>query len=597
MPAESRHPLPIPKPVAIRDMLIIAAVWVVSILIVNPVGDFPLNDDWTYGRTVEQFLATGSFHPEDWAVMTLVTNVAWGSLFCLPAGFSFTALRLSTLTLSLIGILALYALVRDLRQPRWLAVVAALTLGANPIYYALSNTFMTDVPFIAITLLGALFLARSLRSGSDFDLTIGTVLAVAGTLSRQLALAVPLAFGASLILSRGLTKGNALRAVAPVAICLAALTVVQAWLAQGDRLPSEALLIGKESPYVRLETLQRVLDDPVSQIVARAKNRIVSVSKNTYVGALYLGLFLLPVLIFAVPHIARSRSRGLLSVLVIAVTAMALATGVVALMGISPAVPRGGQYPVAHLMPLSGNVLMASGIGPLMLRDNWAGGNYVPVLPALPETFWLVVTVLGVVGAGILFAVLVPRVIALSPWPRRSRANGEEVVGNFYVLCAVIYLLPLFVFGFIDRYLVPSIPFLVAVIASGRRQLIEFLDADSQRARYVAAALIAGFAIFAVAVTRDYLSWNRVRWNALNELMSGHGVGPQDIDGGFEFNALYLYDPDYEYDPRKGWWWVQGDRYRVTFGEMLGYRVVKEYHYQNWLPPYVGRIVVLQEGR
>src|SRR5262249_31065634 len=157
-----------------------------------------------YGRTVERFLQTGTFHPLDWAVMTLVTNVAWGSLFCLPGGFSFTALRLSTLALSLIGILALYALVRDLRQPRWLAVVAALTLGANPIYYAMSHTFMTDVPFTAITILGALFLARSLRSGSDFDLTVGTVLAVAGALSRQLALAVPLAFGASLILSRGL---------------------------------------------------------------------------------------------------------------------------------------------------------------------------------------------------------------------------------------------------------------------------------------------------------------------------------------------------------------------------------------------------------
>jgi hypothetical protein len=130
-----------------------------------------------------------------------------------------------------------------------------------------------------------------------------------------------------------------------------------------------------------------------------------------------------------------------------------------------------------------------------------------------------------------------------------------------------------------------------------RGQLASFLDVDSKRVRYAAAALLTGFAAFSVATTRDYLSWNRVRWNALNELMSEHHVGPQDIDGGFEFNALYLYDPKYEYDPRKGWWWVQGDKYRIAFGEMLGYRVIKEYRYRHWLPPHVGRVVVLEEDR
>jgi len=576
-------------------MLIITAVWLASVLIVNPIGDFPLNDDWATGLAVKWLLETGSFRPNDWAVMTLLTNVAWGSLFCLPAGFSFTALRLSTLAMSLIGILAVYVLIRDLRQPRWLAVAGAATLGANPIYYAMSNTFMTDVTFTAITILAAVFLARNLRSGSNVDLFLGTALAVAATLSRQLALAVPLAFGVSLVLIGGLSRHNVLRAAVPPLACFALLVLVEGWLAQSDRLPSSALFVGKESPYVRMENLKNIVDNSAAQIVDKVQRRIVSLTKNAYVGFLYLGLFLIPVLTAGYARMLRSRDRPTIALFAIATATLAITTGIVAWHGLSPALPRGDDHPTAYLMPMSGNVLMDSGIGPVMLRDNWAGGNYVPVLPTLPEAFWLVATLLSVLGAGILIAILSSRLIAMAPWFRRDRPNDAQAVDSFYVLSALIYLLPLFVFGFIDRYLLAPIPLLVAAVAGTGGHWPQFLDVDSKKARYAAAVLLAGFSIFAVAATRDYLSWNRLRWVGLNELMSSHHVGPRDIDGGFEFNGLYLYDPDYRYDPRKGWWWVQGDRYRIAFGPMAGYRVIKEYRYRHWLPPHVGSIVVLQK--
>src|SRR5262249_2147877 len=150
--------------------------------------------------------------------------------------------------------------------------------------------------------------------------------------------------------------------------------------------------------------------------------------------------------------------------------------------------------------------------------------------------------------------------VDLVRWLRRDRAREGDVVGSFYLLCAAVYLLAIFIFGLIDRYLVPSIPFLVGAVAGMRGHVPQFIDARSKTARYVADGLLAGFSVFAIASTKDYLSWNRVRWNALNELMTAYHIGPQDIDGGFEFNALYLYDPNYQFDPRKGWWWVQGDK-------------------------------------
>ena len=85
-------------------MLGIALLWCLSLLVVNSFGDFPLNDDWSFGLTVKHLVENGDFRPNGWFPMPFITNALWGSLFCIPFGFSFTALRISTITLSLIRI-------------------------------------------------------------------------------------------------------------------------------------------------------------------------------------------------------------------------------------------------------------------------------------------------------------------------------------------------------------------------------------------------------------------------------------------------------------------------------------------------------------
>src|ERR1051325_268176 len=173
---------PVLPPGTAADLLAIAALWSVAVFIVNPIGDFPLNDDWSYGMTVKRLVQGEGYHPSGWTFMTLITQALWGWLFCLPYGFSFTALRFSTLALSLIGTLAMYCLVRQLERPRMLAVICALTVAFNPIYFALSNSFMTDVPFTTLAILTALFFVRYLQKGLGADLLIGTALAISATL-------------------------------------------------------------------------------------------------------------------------------------------------------------------------------------------------------------------------------------------------------------------------------------------------------------------------------------------------------------------------------------------------------------------------------
>lgn len=67
----------------------------------NPVGEFPINDIWSYTIAVKRLLVEGEFHPLSWTSATLLTHVLWGSLFCKVFGFSFTTLRCCNLLTSL----------------------------------------------------------------------------------------------------------------------------------------------------------------------------------------------------------------------------------------------------------------------------------------------------------------------------------------------------------------------------------------------------------------------------------------------------------------------------------------------------------------
>src|SRR5580765_6956960 len=43
------------------DFLSIGLVWIAMIVLANPMGDFPLNDDWVYALAVKSVLETGHF--------------------------------------------------------------------------------------------------------------------------------------------------------------------------------------------------------------------------------------------------------------------------------------------------------------------------------------------------------------------------------------------------------------------------------------------------------------------------------------------------------------------------------------------------------
>jgi 4-amino-4-deoxy-L-arabinose transferase-like glycosyltransferase len=581
----ARLPFPSATLAVVTDLGLIAAAWCLGIVFVNAFGDFPLDDDWAYGTTVKQLLAEGTYHPVEWAMPPFLSNMLWGMLFSIPGKFSYTVLRISTLCASFAGLAGVYVLLRDLKQTRIVCVIAALTVGFNPIYYALSHTFMTDVLFTVLLVWSAVFLIRSLRSNSISQMLLGCAFAVAATLSRQLGLCVPVAFFLLHLCSSRITWRATSYAAAPLVLAAGAFLALKWWLTASGR--TQMVLDGKT-----LDILRELTDLKLLTSVSLA---------NLFVILTYLGLFLLPILLLALRSTPPSYDTSTLAFIAISVL-------IVAVGAIYHTQPQNNLLGTSLLMPLTGNILVPSGIGPLTLRDTFV--LKLENVRPLPATFWAVTTAVALMG--VLFQIvclgLRARVLATSLTrvaPKDPTARG----GAFLLLTGAIYLLTLLPVAIcFDRYFLPLIPFLGAGILATTPYATGTRPDSTARWQMICAGLtLACLAAFAVCGTHDYLAWNRARWASLSDLMVADGVSPKEIDGGFEFNGLYLFDP--HFDTTKAfvenirtpdshsWWWVRNDTYLVSFGPVPGYSLVREYDFPNWLPPRQGRIVLQRRLR
>ncbi len=159
--------------------------------LIHPLANLPFHDDWTYAWSVEHFLHTGELRVLDWSVHYPFAQILWGALFCLPFGFSFTALRVSTAVLAWLGALALYGTLRELGRARSESLIATAVLVANPVFFVLGFSFMTDVPFLSFANIAFFFIARGLSRRRSLELYGGCILAACALFIRQIAVAIP----------------------------------------------------------------------------------------------------------------------------------------------------------------------------------------------------------------------------------------------------------------------------------------------------------------------------------------------------------------------------------------------------------------------
>ncbi len=176
----------------------IVAVFAVGWFLVGARTNVAIMDDWLYGGIVQQFLNTGRIRIPEFSAIYPIAQILWGALFCRVFGFSFGALRASTLCLAAGGCCAAYAMLRELGQRRATALLVALTVALNPVFFALSFTFMTDVPFTSVLLVATwLYVSAVNRESLPRWWAAGGV-AVVAFLIRPVGLGIPAAAAVTL---------------------------------------------------------------------------------------------------------------------------------------------------------------------------------------------------------------------------------------------------------------------------------------------------------------------------------------------------------------------------------------------------------------
>ena len=542
---------------------VLVGLWVLMVLLVRPAGEFPLMDDWSYSRAVRFLVEEGRLTFTEWeSLAPAVSHVLLGALFCVPFGFSFLALRIFTLTVGLVGVFATYALLKQTKSGDVLAFFGAAALAVNPVYFALSNTFMTDVPFYALGVLSLLFFVRGIDRGKTGDIIVGSVLALAATLTRQTGLTLCMAFAVGYVARYGLTRKRFLAALLPLVFTLGGYVAYETNVGGAVGLRALSLYGGGGLP----ESLFRPDWWGVASFLFR-----------TGVAVSYLGLFLLPLLVVLLwGRLASMGSRRRRRTVLLLVGAFGLLSVV--------------WLVKDELMPFRRATLSVFGAGPVTLRDVaiLKLSNLVP----LPRAFWVAVTMVTAAGAVLLVQNICAAMRRL--FSRRERRSAHPVPGWVVAMAlalCVVYYVPFGLIGFLDRYLILLIPLLMMGLSSLNRA-----DVGLGRSAWcIAVSILVVFALFSVGATHDYFAWNRARWRALGYLTEEEHIPPSRIDGGLEFNAWHLYDPKYRVRSGKSFYWVHGDDYVVSFGPIPGYDVWKVYGYRKWLPPGRGRITLLRK--
>lgn len=544
------------------NILVIITIWFLMLVIVNPLGDFPLNDDWVYGLVVKSALETGNFRPIPYSNANFFSQAFWGILFCLPYGFSFTALRFSTLTLGLIGVLVTYRLLREVSINLKISLLGALLIAVNPIYFTLSNTFMTDVPFFTLTVLSFFFLIRGLKKDSTIEIITGIILSYIAILIRQVGLVILIAFGIVFLFKRGLNIKNLFKGFTPALLGVSIQIFYQKWLYITEEIS------GLQNPFY--SDFLKNLSGGLSMIYHPRKNILIAL--------LYIGLFLFPfIIIFSFNILRYSQQKKLIS--------SALAVFFIAVFSIF--IWKYGNMPVLD------NIINDFGVGPLTLRDTFILDTNYPSIPLALKVFWAVMTGISIVGAVLLLGYLFLAVLQVF----NQKAVSDPVNGKWLILLIIsaifIYLFIIQTISIIfDRYFLPLFP-LFMLIASF--SVIKFYQIKiSNRINFFAFMMVLIYGIFTIGASHDYLLWNRSRWQALNDLMQEDHILPSHIDGGYEFNGWYLYDSNYKEKPGKSYWWVDNDEYIISSGPLAGYKEIKQYSFRRWLLFRQENIFVLQ---
>ncbi|HEX7728744.1 MAG TPA: hypothetical protein VF392_06890 [Terracidiphilus sp.] len=497
-----------------RGAALCVAIYLGCLLIAWPVAEMGYDDDWSYIRTAQVLAQTGHFIYTGWSNPILGWQAIWGELFIKLFGFSFTAVKLSTVPIAAVTIVLFHAILLRFGITSRNSIIATLTLALSPLFMPLSVSFMTDLYGLFIVVASLYLCKRALdaraTSGAMLWLCLATLTSLVGGTARQTGWlgALVLVPSCGWILRKRRTVLAASLALG--AISLISVILCMAWM--------------RHQPYWASNDL---LDTVTLGWAMRALLTLYELGG----GTISLLIIIVPVLVIWIPEIRQvSRQAKITYVYVVCLAAL------MQLIGRLP-LPW-----VLHTMQLQFTSQRVSAFNPIVSQSGFV---------ELSIAFFTVI-ILAASSAVCLHALL-----------RRWHHGGDSVIGKqLFWLCApltaayVALLLPRALHALIfDRYMLLLAPIAILCLAH------LYQCSVSPKMPAGAIALLVLMASISVAGTHDIFAWQRARLAAIAELTAA-GVPPTSFYGGVEcdgwtqiehgghINSPWLTNPPDAYTPQ-----------------------------------------------
>lgn len=557
---------------------LVLGLYLACVLIADPRGDFPLNDDWSYARTAFAIGSGQGIKVDAWAAPSLVGQALYGGLLAAVFSPSFLLLRLSTLFLSCGAIVLLWALLVRTGFRRDFCCIAILAWAFNPLQFNLAFTYMTEIPFLFFAALAFYLYVRHLEEGRIPCLVLSAAALGYAYMIRQTALFFILALGCSVLLDPA--KQRRQRALQGAVVAGASGIMIAGYYA--------LMLAGGSATAAVHRKFELLAHLTAKQIIG-----------NSYGLLFYLAFMLAPVWILLVPSLYRmGRSvRPTVRAGILAVWCVVVVAG---LWWFHQQYVAGSYLPAVAYhsrMPFLLNVLYDTGLGPLTLEPAYYGTPPLPVYPRI----WSGITAVVAIGAVLLGSLCVGSGTRLrQAVPFRNQRPLFVFAGLSLLLLAAFEILFSHVQegGLFDRHiLIVSFPlYLLLGMLSGESPAEPGRRSPSRL--LIPSLALAALIAFCVAATHDYMEWNRIRWD-LGRALLQRGIDPLAIAGGFEFNAWNNYDTFVArgHIERIHHWWYDRPDYVISMSPQDGYEIETRRTFYSWVHRRTARLFVLRKLR
>jgi Tfp pilus assembly protein PilF/4-amino-4-deoxy-L-arabinose transferase-like glycosyltransferase len=530
----------------LRNISILLILGLIMLLIVNPIGNFPLGDDFVYAQPVLSLLKNGTYKITNVYSAIVIAQVLWGTLFCVPFGFSFTALRISVIVLGFAGTIIFYFLLNNFTGNKKLSLIGALLLLVNPIFFSLSNSFMTDVPFLSFVLFATYFFVKAIKKPELKYILPAVIFSVIATLIRQMGIVIPIAYA----LTQAIKNKPPLRQWAkyflPAIVVLAAMGFTILWLNHG----------GSETP--------KFSGGPISTLLSKPNVIAFNIFERSSIIFYYCGISLLPLLLFSGYNLFKDYTYH-----------EKIRAGIFIAFFIPCLMFGWSKFPIDDV----GNIIDGCSIGPKTLRDAYILHLHDPGHMNTGIRYFL--SIIGLTGA----VLLLMNMVNLFTQLFQSTGKGKLFEISFQHINLLLFIAGYFLLiclpeKFFDRYFLPLIPVITLLVISIVNPNWHF------KRNMFLFSLIYIFLLssFSSLATHDYLQWNRTRWETANYLTKELNIPAYRIDGGMEYNGWTFEKFFPEDKSRKMFWYAPYNEWMIGFGDTKEYSTVKKFSYANYIP-------------